>query len=434
MIGSLDTHLQALYRLRRFGIKLGLGPMSRLMRGLGNPHRAYRSIHVAGTNGKGSVAAMIAAILSRTGYKVGLYTSPHLIHFNERIQINGRPISDGDVIEAAEAVGRIYTQSDPPTFFECATAMAFYHFAREAVDWAVLETGMGGRFDATNVVRPQACVISNIGMEHTEYLGKRLADIAGEKAGIIKPGTGLVTGVRQKAAFDVIAQKAAAEGVPLRRLGKEIRVRNRSDGVFDYRGVTRKWQELQVGLPGPHQALNAGLALGTLEFLQERDLKLGDEAVYAGLKEVSWPGRLEIACNAPLIMLDGAHNLPAVSALKRFLKQRVAPDRLTLVVGILQDKAWKPMLRHLASICHHIVLTRPQYERAGDPQEQARFLDTDPPQVTVIPRIADACNFAIHGLPRDGTLCITGSLYTVGEAKAYLEGPNGPCRQRQTNG
>jgi dihydrofolate synthase/folylpolyglutamate synthase len=435
MIGSLDSHLQALYRLRRFGIKLGLGPMSRLMRGLGDPHRAYPSIHVAGTNGKGSIAAMIAAILSSGGYKVGLYTSPHLIRFNERIQINGRPISDGDVIEAAESVGRIYTQSDPPTFFECATAMAFYHFAREAVDWAVLETGMGGRFDATNVVHPQACVISNIGMEHTEYLGSRLADIAGEKAGIIKSGTAVVTGVRQKAAFEVITDKAAAEGVPLRRLGKEIRVRHRSDGTFDYRGVTRKWERLQVGLPGAHQVLNAGLALGTVEFLQERGLELGDRAVYAGLKAVSWPGRLEVACNAPLIMLDGAHNLPAVRVLEAFLNQRVAPHhRLTLVAGILQDKAWKPMLRHLSSVCDHIILTRPEYERAGDPEEQARFLNTDHPRVTVIPRIADACAFAIHALPPDGALCITGSLYTVGEAKAYLEGSDGPCRQGQASG
>lgn len=429
MIDSLDDHLQALYRLRRFGIKLGLGPMSRLMQGLGNPHRRYACIHVAGTNGKGSVAAFLSSILSRAGYTVGLYTSPHLVRFNERIQINGTPISDRAVIEAAEAVARIYTQSDPPTFFECATAMAFYHFAREAVDWAVLETGMGGRYDATNVVRPRVCAISNIGLEHTEYLGTRLVDIAAEKAGIIKPGACVVTGVHQKKALAVIEKAAATADAPLRRLGKEIKVRRTGDGFLHYRGPQKDWPRLRPGLPGAHQVKNAGLALGAVEFLQEQGLILPDSAIYSGLADVSWPGRLEIIPGPPRIILDGAHNPSAVTTLESFLRRHPSSGGLTLIAGILRDKAWKSMLRRLADVCDHLILTCPQYERAGDPEEQARFVSHYITNVTAIPRIADAISFAMKTLPPDGTLCITGSLYTVGEAKAYLarsQSPNCP--------
>ena len=421
MIDSLDNHLQALYRLRRFGIKLGLNPMTRLMRGLGNPHAAYACIHVAGTNGKGSIAALISCILSHAGYKVGLYTSPHLVRFNERIQVNGSPIADKEVIEAAEAVRRVYTQSDPPTFFECATAMALYHFAKEAVDWAVLETGMGGRYDATNIIKPHVCAISNVGMEHTEYLGTRLVDIASEKAGIIKPGVGIVTGVRQRNALAVIEEAAANADAPLRRLGKEITVRRKDNGSFDYTGPESRWGGLTLGLSGVHQVQNAGLALGAVELLREKGLPLPDQAIYAGVKEVSWPGRLETVCKSPLIILDGAHNPAAVTTLERFLRANIDPATLTMIVGILRDKAWKIMLQRLAAICNRIILTRPQYERAGNPEEQARFVRKYNPNVKTIHRVADAIAFAMDTLPSGAAICITGSLYTVGEAKAYLE-------------
>ena len=421
MIDSLDDHLEALYRLRRFGIKLGLEPMFRLMRGLGDPHETYACIHVAGTNGKGSIAALISSVLSHAGYKVGLYTSPHLVRFNERIQIDGSPIADGDVVKAAEAVRRVYTQSDPPTFFECATAMALYHFAREAVDWAVLETGMGGRFDATNVITPRICAISNVALEHTEYLGTRLVDIAVEKAGIIKSGAPVVTGVRQKVALAVIEQKAKQEGVPLRRLGKDIRVRQIGTDVFHYVGATRKWGGLRAGLLGVHQVQNAGIALGVVEFLEERGVVIAEQAVSMGIEKVSWPGRLEIACYSPLVILDGAHNPAAIGVLERFLRTQPNLGTITMVVGILRDKAWKVMLRKLAPLCHRMILTCPRYERAGDPEEQARYVADYSLNLRVISRVDEAIDFALDTLASDGTLCITGSLYTIGEAKAHLE-------------
>ncbi len=391
------------------------------MRGLGNPHHTYSCIHVAGTNGKGSIAALLSSILSHAGYKVGLYTSPHLVCFNERIQINGHPISDRHVIEAAEAVQQIYTQSDPPTFFECATAMALYYFGLQNVEWAVLETGMGGRYDATNIVRPKVCVISNISKEHTEYLGNTLTKIAVEKAGIIKSGAGVITGVRQKNALGVIEQITLEQGVPLRRLGKEIKVRNSRNGSFTYMGTNKYWRGLKVGLPGAHQIQNAGLALGAVEFLAENDLEVSDEAIHAGLRTVVWPGRLGIISENPLVIIDGAHNPSAVGTLKRFLQKTLARRRLTIVIGILKDKDWKVMLRDLAGISDRMILTSPHYERAGDPVEQANFIRSLVQDVLVIPCIPDAVSFAIDRATHNDVVCITGSLYTVGEAKAYLD-------------
>jgi dihydrofolate synthase/folylpolyglutamate synthase len=421
MISSVDEHLSTLYRLRRFGIQLGLASISRLMRGLGNPQDRYRCIHVAGTNGKGSVSALLSSVLAHGGYKVGLYTSPHLVRFNERIQINGRPISNQDVARAAEAVQRIYTQGEPPTFFECATAMAFHHFALANVDWGVVETGMGGRYDATNVIHPEACIISNISREHTEYLGNTLAKIAAEKAGIIKSGAGVVTGTRQKKALEVIERAASEKGAPLLRIGKEIKVRKDEDGSFTYLGRQHRWAGLKVGLLGDHQIINAGLALGALELLMRKDLNMSDEAIYGGLAAARWAGRLEVLSEDPFILLDGAHNPSAVRTLRVFLENGMAPQRIIMVIGILKDKAWKPMLRQLAGLADCMILSRPQYERAADPEQLAAFIRPVQRNLHVIPHLPGAISFALEEARRGDLVCITGSLYTVGEARAYLE-------------
>jgi dihydrofolate synthase/folylpolyglutamate synthase len=426
MIPSIDDHLSALYRLRRFGIKLGLATISRLMRGLGNPQDRFSSIHIAGTNGKGSIAAFLSSVLAHGGYKVGLYTSPHLVRFNERIQINGSPISDKDVARVAEVVQRVYTQGEPPTFFECATAMALYHFASEKVDWAILETGMGGRYDATNVVHPKVSIISNISMEHQEYLGNTLAKIAREKAGIIKRGAGIVTGTRQKNALRVIEQVAAEKEVRLYRLGKEIRVR-KNKGGFTYLGISRRWPRVKIGLIGDHQITNAALALGAVEHLLETGCYLTDEALYAGLAATRWPGRLEVFSREPFILLDGAHNPSAVKTLKKFLENSFPSRRLTMVVGILEDKAWKPMLRDLVAVADRMILTKPQYERAADPYELASFVRPLTQNLVVMPRLPDAISLALKETNTTDAVCITGSLYTVGDAKAYLEGAHASC-------
>jgi dihydrofolate synthase/folylpolyglutamate synthase len=420
MTASVDDHLAALYRLRRFGIKFGLSTITRLLRGLGNPHEQFASIHVAGTNGKGSIAAFLSSVLMCAGYKVGLYTSPHLVRFNERIQINGQAISDEDVAKVLEAVRRVYTQGDPPTFFECATAMALHHFALAGVDWAVLETGMGGRYDATNIVPSQACVISNISLEHQAYLGNTLAAIAREKAGIIKQGAGVVTGTRQKNALAVIENVAKEKGAALYRLGKEIRVRKNKEQGFTYSSVHRRLAGVKLGMAGEHQITNAALALGVVDLLLQEGLSISDQAIYSGIAETRWPGRLEIVSKKPFILLDGAHNPAATRALKRFLEDAFHVERLVMIVGILTDKAWKPMLRELASVADTVILTRPQYERAADPHKLAAFMRNLSRDIVVEPHLPDAVSLALDVVGEDGAVCITGSLYTVGDAKAYL--------------
>jgi dihydrofolate synthase/folylpolyglutamate synthase len=423
----VDQHLAALYRLRRFGIQFGLATTARLLRGLGNPQNRFSSIHVAGTNGKGSIAAFLSSILHRGGFKVGLYTSPHLVRFNERIQINGRPIPDDDLAQVLEAVQAIYTQGEPPTFFECATAMALHYFALKRVDWAVLEAGMGGRLDATNVVRPYVTVISNISMEHQAYLGTTLAEIAREKAGIIKPGAGVVTGVRQKTALQMIENAAQNKGAPLYRLGKEFRIRRDHIGSFAYFGISHRWPRVRIGMIGDHQRTNAALALGAAELLLQKNVHLSDEAILDGLAETRWPGRLEVLSRKPLVLLDGAHNPAGVRTLKKFLEHSKPSGQLIMVVGILEDKAWKPMLRELSAVADRMILTKPHSERAADPNELAsfaRFLQQDP---VVIPHLPDALSLALKEAGPEDTVCITGSLYTVGDAKAYFQDKHAPC-------
>lgn len=422
MFSQVDDHLAALYRLRRFGIKFGLATITRLLRGLGNPHEHFPSIHVAGTNGKGSIAAFLSSILACAGYKVGLYTSPHLVRFNERIQINGQAISNEDVARVLEAVQLVYTQGDPPTFFECATAMALHHFALAGVDYAVIETGMGGRYDATNVVQPEACVISNIGLEHQEYLGNTLAKIAREKAGIIKQGVGVVTGTRQKNALTVIEGVARDKEARLHRLGKEIRIRRNKDDTFTYLSSYRRWPRIKIGMIGEHQMTNAALALGAIALLMERGLPVSDQAIYTGFNASRWPGRLEVVSKKPFVLLDGAHNPSAARTLRKFLEEAVNVKQLIMVVGILADKAWKPMLRELAHVADTMIFTRPQYERAADPNELAAFVRTLSQDMTVVPYLPDAVSLALDKAGETDGVCITGSLYTVGDAKAYLAG------------
>ncbi|MBW2646281.1 MAG: bifunctional folylpolyglutamate synthase/dihydrofolate synthase [Deltaproteobacteria bacterium] len=421
LITPLEEHLSSLYRLRQFGIKFGLDSINRLVRGLGSPHERFRSIHIAGTNGKGSIAAILSSVLVREGYKVGLYTSPHLVRFNERIRINGCPVSDDAVADAAEAVQLIYTQGEPPTFFECATAMALYHFAKEHVDWAILETGMGGRLDATNIVRPEVSIISNIFLDHQIYLGNTLAKIAAEKGGIIKEGMPVVTAVKTKNVIEVIKKIASEKNAPIYRLGGDFRVRRDRKEGFSYFGIHRKWKNLKIGLCGEHQITNAATALGALELLKEKGVDISEKSIYEGLAEVKWPGRLEIVSEQPLVVLDGAHNRAGIESLKQYLKSNLNGRRLTLVVGIMEDKSWRAMLRSLVPIAHRLIITSPRNSRAVDPDSLAAFIRPFCKEVDIIPRVDHAVATAIKQAGCKDAVCVAGSLYAVGEAKAYLE-------------
>lgn len=412
--------LQEMYSLRRFGIKLELATIGNMLHQLGDPQEHFAAIHIAGTNGKGSIASALAAILRQAGYRVGLYTSPHLIRFNERIRIDGREISDQEVMGAYRAVKRLDPGERQPTFFEYTTAMAFYEFGRRKVQWAVVETGMGGRFDATNVVRPQLCVITNVSLEHRSYLGDTLARIAGEKGGIIKPHTPVVTGVRQPVVRAVMADIAADRKAPLYRQGKDFRSRRSPDGAFTYLGIRHRWPGIRTPLQGAHQVENATLTLAACEVLKLAGNRLPVESIRRGLARTRWPGRLEIVRDAPLVILDGAHNLMAARRLAQYLAQNLNGRRLTLVAGILDDKPFEAMLRPLVPLCSRIILTRPVIDRALPPQRLlacVRKLGADGRIIEQVPR---AVQSAVDAAGADEAVCIAGSLYTVGEARQFL--------------
>ncbi len=419
---DLDRCLNHLFSLRRFGIRLGLTTIRGMLAQLGDPQRDYPTVHIAGTNGKGSVAAGLASVLRSSGYRVGLYTSPHLVRFNERIQINGRPIGDGEILALYRRVRRTLPALDrEPTFFEFATAMAFDAFARGGVDWAVIETGMGGRMDATNVIDPCLAVITNVSLEHREYLGRTLARIACEKAGIVKRRRPVITGIRQPSALRVLEEIAERRAAPVYRAGRDFGVRKTGEGVFAYRGIRQRLNDLRTALAGEHQLANAALVLAACELLMPRAPRISEGSIREGLAATRWPGRLEVVRERPLVLLDGAHNLDASRALARHVKERF-PDRpVTLVVGILDDKPYRAMLRRLAPLAARVIATRAATSRALPAEKIAAEALRFTSRVEVRPTVAAALEQALRSASEEGVVLVAGSLYVVGEAKAALE-------------
>ncbi|MFW6241272.1 MAG: bifunctional folylpolyglutamate synthase/dihydrofolate synthase [Thermodesulfobacteriota bacterium] len=418
---DLQNRLRELYGLRRFGIKLGLDTIRAMLDGLGNPHRRFRAVHLAGSNGKGSVASALATILAGAGQRVGLYTSPHLVRFNERFCVNGRPVSDEALAAAHEAVRTVPTGDRSPTFFEFATAMAFHLFAEAKVDWAVIETGMGGRLDATNVLDPALAVITNISLEHAAYLGDSLELIAAEKGGIIKPGVPAVTGAREAPARGVLAEIARGRSAPLFFLGTDFRAIPEPDGTFQYEGLDGRWENMRAGLAGGFQVDNAALTLAACELLVRDGVNLPKPAVRTGLARNRWPGRLEVVAERPRILLDGAHNLAAARLLAAYLDSLRKESPVTLVVGILDDKPHRDMLEALLPVCRRVIYTQARNERAL-PAETLRDAGAAPTRDTmVLPDVGEALAAARQMATPDETICVAGSLYVVGEAKEALE-------------
>jgi dihydrofolate synthase/folylpolyglutamate synthase len=420
-INKYQRCLETMYGLRRFGIILGLETIQSILDGLGHPHRDYACIHVAGTNGKGSVAATLSSILFESGYKVGLYTSPHLVRFNERILINNRQISNNEVVKSYQAVKRVHHGDRSPTFFEFATAMALYAFSRHRVDWAVIETGMGGRYDATNVVRPAVSIITNVSLEHRDYLGDTLAKIAGEKAGIIKPSTPVITGVRQKQVRAVVQQVARKKSAPLFLLGKDFNIRRNPSGQFSYSGIENSWRRLRTPLLGRFQVQNAALALATCELLSRDGASISGENVRQGLANTRWGGRLEIVSHRPLVILDGAHNLIAARNLAKFINENLLGRMITIVIGILDDKPYRSMLNSLLPPCSRAIITRARTGRALPPQKLYDVATKHLSNVKIVPDVAAAARQAIETAAPDSVVCIAGSLYVVGEVKEAIE-------------
>ena len=418
---AYEQCLATMFGLRRFGIKLGLETIETILSALGAPHHAYRTIHIAGTNGKGSVATMLSTILMAAGFRVGRYTSPHLETFNERICIDNEPIEDDAVILAYDRIQAIRNLGRQPTFFEFTTAMALDEFGRRKVDWAVIETGMGGRLDATNTIHPEVSVITNISLEHKAYLGNTIAAIADEKAGIIKTGIPVVTGVTQSSAKARIRYNADRHQAPLYFRGRDFRCRRTSDAGFTYYGINHTLPHLKLNLHGSHQVDNAALALAVCEILQSSGrTRIAQEAIREGLEKAYWPGRLEVALEAPHLILDGAHNLMAARVLARHLNECYKGRYITLVVGVLDDKPCESILRDLAAPCRRAIVTQPQINRAIPAEQLAitarRYFD----DVIVVPDVRQAVHKAIQDSNPDDVVCVAGSLYVVGEAKTAL--------------
>ncbi len=422
---SYEAARERLYELQQFGVHLGLDTISSLLSELGNPQERVPVLHVAGTNGKGSVAAITASILRAAGVRVGLYTSPHLLDFSERIQVQGRCIPGDRVVDLFDNIQALPSFAIPPTFFEVATALAFQYFAEERVDVAVLEVGLGGRFDATNVCRPIGTIITNISFDHEKHLGSSLEAIAFEKAGIVKQDVPLVVGPVEPSVAVVLEEQARQKQARTFAFGREFMSISHSSGAFDFIGMDRKYPSLRCALDGEHQAMNAACAIALLEAGVTPRIRISERAVRLGLEQVSWPGRLERLRRHPEILCDGAHNPAAAECLKIHLQRRLSEQqgcRLILVVGMMQDKNLSAFLKTLVPLADVVILTRINSFRAATVRtlnEALPYIDR-PAYECDVPEAA--FDLATDLANDNDLICVTGSLFLVGHVKSLMTG------------
>jgi dihydrofolate synthase/folylpolyglutamate synthase len=427
-----DDPLAFLRELQRFGIKLGLDNMRTLKAALGDPDRCFRSILIAGTNGKGSVAAMVERGLRAAGYSTGLYTSPHLIDLNERFALNGRPVDDAALaIEAAsvrDAIERLLRSgrlAHPPTFFEATTALALSLFRRRAVDVAVLEVGMGGRFDATNTVGAVAAGIPSIDLDHQQYLGATLGEIAFEKAGVIKPGTVVVSAEDKPEARDVLRRQAAAVGARFVDAGEDVAIRSHEDaGAMQVEALDTpraRYGPLTLALRGRHQLRNAAVAVRLMEELEPAGIRIPSAAIEQALANVRWRGRIELVDCAPgrRLLLDPAHNPAAAAALRDWVR-RAYPSGLPFVFGALADKDAAGMLAALGDAASRIVCVPIDSPRARPVTDLVAAARDGGRGVPVVSAASPAAGLraAWRTAPVAG---VTGSMYLVGEVLHALD-------------
>jgi dihydrofolate synthase/folylpolyglutamate synthase len=411
-------------RLPRSALVWDLRRIERLLERLGNPQDAARSVHIAGTKGKGSTAAMIASMLTQAGYGVGLYTSPHLFSFTERIQADGQPIAE-DVF--ARLTGSLKPEVEVVnlgdlgelTTFEILTALAFAYFWEVRVDYQVLETGLGGRLDATNVVRPEVCVITSISFDHMDVLGDTLAKIATEKAGIIKPGSSVVCSPQFPEVMEVIERTCRERGVRLVRVGTEVawhEVDASPDGQsFHLKGLEREY-DLSMPLLGGHQLENAATAVAAVETLAGMGAKVSPESIAAGLKQVHWPGRLQVLRREPWVIVDCAHNAYSVKRLGEALRRYFSYDRIILVLGVSSDKDVAGIVAEAAYLTGEVIITRSRNPRAVE----SKVLANEFSKWGIVPRMAEsvaaAMKLALAEARTGDLICAAGSVFVIAEA------------------
>jgi dihydrofolate synthase/folylpolyglutamate synthase len=422
--------LNWIHGLARFGSNQGLERIRELLRMLGDPQDRLRCVHIAGTNGKGSTAVFLASMLAAEGCRVGLYTSPYLEAFTNRMAVAGVDIDEHSL---AALVGRVkplveeiaVTEFGQPTEFEVVTAMAFTYFAHCQPDWVVVETGLGGRLDATNVIIPAVSVITNIGLDHTQVLGDTIGAIAREKAGIIKERIPVITAAEKPEALAVITDVAAERYAPLYKVDTDICYTIQSSNLdgqsFDYKSSQHTYPGMKISLLGAHQVRNAVTALAARELLDET--VINESAVRSGLAEAQWAGRLEVFSRSPLVLVDGAHNTDGFQALRLALPNLLMGKKLRVVLGVLGDKAVDEIISLATPLATAgIIITRPDNYRAADPYAVAQIASryTSAP-VMVEENIADAVRRALRETGVDEALCVCGSLYTISEARETLK-------------
>ncbi len=411
--------------------KFGLENITILSAGLGNPHKAVPCVHIAGTNGKGSTAAMLESILRAAGLRTGLYTSPHLERINERIRINGEDISDESLavawtrvrasIELLMAAGKLAAH---PTYFECLTAMAFFAFAQQGVDFAVYEVGLGGRLDATNIVSPEVAIITPVDFDHENFLGHSIEEIAGEKAGIIKPGLWVVSSGERPEPRAVIARRCAELGVRLVEVDSAWQIESvwASDGCYSATvssADSSKRITVEPPLPGRFQIRNALSAATASYLLAERGFSTNDEAVPRGIATVRWPGRLERLSHQPAVYLDGTHNPAGARELLKFWEENFRGRRILLVYGAMRDKAVDEIAGLLFPRADSVILTEPRQPRAISAPLLAEITGHLAVQSTVVQDPGEALERALGMAGPDDVIFATGSLYLAGDLRGY---------------
>ncbi|MEG6513099.1 folylpolyglutamate synthase/dihydrofolate synthase family protein [Desulforamulus ruminis] len=420
-----------LKELTKFGINLGLDRIEELLRRLDRPQHLLKIIHIGGTNGKGSTSAMVAGILGAAGYRTGLFTSPHLHSYTERFVLGGEPIEE-------ETLARLISEIKPhlddmvsegwehPTEFEVSTALALLYFARERTDFVVLEVGMGGAIDSTNVVMPMVSVITNVTLDHMDYLGQRVEEIAQVKAGIIKPGIPVVTAA-QGSPLEVIRRAAETSNSRLVQVGRDVswfpsdHSGNFRTQQFEVMGLFNRYP-VELPLLGPFQQINAATAVAAVELLFSRlDQPIPFDAVIRGLLRVHWPGRFEVMGGEPTLVIDGAHNHAGAMALKQALQTFFPHRKIIFVLGMLADKERAKVVAELVPLARAVVVTRSNSPRAGDWTQLADYVRKELDQVTLVEDVGSAIKTALAMASPGEVVCVTGSLYMIAEAGAWLK-------------
>lgn len=410
--------LASLYRLEAArGMDFKLERVALALQSLGDPQTRFAAIHIAGTNGKGSVAAMLHAMYQAAGYRVGLYTSPHLLSFTERIRVGAAMIAEENVVALARDIWAAATvRGIDLTFFEFATVMAFLHFARSGVEIAVVEVGLGGRLDATNVLSPEIAVITTIGLDHQEFLGNTIESVAGEKAGIIKPGRPVIVGNVQPQVEEILTSVAAERQAPVFRLGRDFAMS--ASAPFQFSGMGCELAELRIALRGGYQGHNAATAIAASIQLRHK-FPIHPEAVRRGLENVQWPGRLEVVQARPLVILDGAHNLDGMTALVQNLPGITGSRNIHLLFGVMRDKAWKPMIEAIAPRVTSATVTTVLPPRGESPESLAgAFSPYCRTRIAADP--LTGLEVLLDSVGGDESIIVTGSLFLVGAVYPYF--------------